>query len=455
MIPLFERKCRACASGEEALSREKADALLKETRGWEIVDEHHLNKRFRFENFQSALDFVNAVGVIAEAENHHPDLILKWGSVEVTIFTHTVGGLSENDFILAAKIDRIFPDAQERGVALLMAIFIITIATLLVMELGKSARFDSRFSRSFAEGVQAEYMMRSAVNFGRLLIELPKQPQFPQDWLREPWSVISQQSKLPISGVAGEIRMEVVDESAKLDVNILGEAGSRGASSSGTPKPSSADRWKERFATLFNSVGLSQENYDPKSRRTLGNVGFEPLQQVAVIADWIDRDQTSFQSAGFPASGIESQADKKWFYNRKLIHLTELLLVPGITRERFQRLLPFLRVSSDEAEPEDKRVNVNTAPYEVLVSIGYPESTALEIVQSRMNTPIDQNRLAELNRADPDLGSVTSMTSQQFSVVVRAKLPNTTRWARAIISVDGTSPPPAPRSTTLNRFEIY
>jgi 4a-hydroxytetrahydrobiopterin dehydratase len=70
-----------------------------------VVDDHHLEKEFTFEDFKSALEFTNRVGEIAEAEGHHPDIFLTWGQVVLKIWTHSVKGLSENDFILAAKAD--------------------------------------------------------------------------------------------------------------------------------------------------------------------------------------------------------------------------------------------------------------------------------------------------------------------------------------------------------------
>ena len=82
---------------------ENAERLA--ARGWTVVDGHHLHKIFRFPNFAKALEFVNRAGAIAEAQNHHPDLLLSWGKVEITTFTHTVNGLTEKDFTLASAID--------------------------------------------------------------------------------------------------------------------------------------------------------------------------------------------------------------------------------------------------------------------------------------------------------------------------------------------------------------
>jgi 4a-hydroxytetrahydrobiopterin dehydratase len=73
--------------------------------GWQVVGEHHLTREFRFEDFRVALAFTNRVGALAEAEGHHPDILTAWGRVVLTIWTHAIDGLSESDFVLAAKVD--------------------------------------------------------------------------------------------------------------------------------------------------------------------------------------------------------------------------------------------------------------------------------------------------------------------------------------------------------------
>ena len=105
-MPLADKVCVPCKGNVPALKGEALQVLRKEVSGWEVVKEHHLHKVFTFPDFKKALDFVNRVGAIAEAEGHHPDLVLAWGKVEVTTFTHKIEGLTESDFILAAKIDR-------------------------------------------------------------------------------------------------------------------------------------------------------------------------------------------------------------------------------------------------------------------------------------------------------------------------------------------------------------
>jgi 4a-hydroxytetrahydrobiopterin dehydratase len=105
---LSEKKCVPCEGGVARLGGgdlRKYAGLI--SGNWRIVDDHHLEREFGFADFLQALAFVNRVGEIAEQEKHHPDMSLSWGRVAITIWTHAIDGLSENDFILAAKIDQL------------------------------------------------------------------------------------------------------------------------------------------------------------------------------------------------------------------------------------------------------------------------------------------------------------------------------------------------------------
>jgi 4a-hydroxytetrahydrobiopterin dehydratase len=104
---LADRQCVPCRGGVPPLGSEEIERLLAELgpNGWGAVDGHHLDKEYRFPDFAQALAFVNRVGAIAEQHGHHPDLFLAWGKVRVTIWTHKIDGLTENDFVLAAKCD--------------------------------------------------------------------------------------------------------------------------------------------------------------------------------------------------------------------------------------------------------------------------------------------------------------------------------------------------------------
>jgi 4a-hydroxytetrahydrobiopterin dehydratase len=106
-MELAEKRCVPCRGGVPPLTAEEIAKLLPQVPGWQVVDHHHLTKTHTFPDFVSALDFVNRAGAIAEQEGHHPDLYLSWGKVEIRIWTHKINGLTESDFILAAKLDRL------------------------------------------------------------------------------------------------------------------------------------------------------------------------------------------------------------------------------------------------------------------------------------------------------------------------------------------------------------
>ena len=108
MADLADKRCVPCRGGTPPLKGEALHALALQVPDWKLIDEHHITKTFLFPDFKTALGFVNRVGAVAEEEGHHPDLALAWGRVDVKTYTHKIGGLTESDFILAAKVDRLF-----------------------------------------------------------------------------------------------------------------------------------------------------------------------------------------------------------------------------------------------------------------------------------------------------------------------------------------------------------
>lgn len=108
MSDLSAKSCVPCRGGIPPMTPEEIAPLQAELGGnWRVCDHHHLEKAFEFDDFAQALAFTNRVGEIAEQENHHPDILLSWGSAIVRIWTHKINGLSESDFVLAAKIEQI------------------------------------------------------------------------------------------------------------------------------------------------------------------------------------------------------------------------------------------------------------------------------------------------------------------------------------------------------------
>jgi 4a-hydroxytetrahydrobiopterin dehydratase len=104
---LAEKKCVPCKGGVPPMKGRELTRILQLVPEWRAVDEHHITRMFGFPDFKQALDFVNRVGEIAEDQGHHPDIYLTWGKVDLTLWTHKIDGLTESDFIMAARIDRV------------------------------------------------------------------------------------------------------------------------------------------------------------------------------------------------------------------------------------------------------------------------------------------------------------------------------------------------------------
>ena len=107
MSELAEKQCIPCRGGVPPLTDEEITPLAAEIPDWNVIDGHHLDRTYSFSNFREALDFTNQVGELAEEQGHHPDIYLAWGKVGVQLWTHKIDGLTESDFVMAAKIERV------------------------------------------------------------------------------------------------------------------------------------------------------------------------------------------------------------------------------------------------------------------------------------------------------------------------------------------------------------
>ncbi|MFQ3343727.1 MAG: 4a-hydroxytetrahydrobiopterin dehydratase [Candidatus Poseidoniales archaeon] len=107
-MELSDKKCVPCQGGVPPLREKECDKLLDSLESeWEVISLHHLERKWKFNNFIDALNFTNKLGNVCEIENHHADFEIGWGRVKVVIYTHKINGLTESDFILAAKFDNI------------------------------------------------------------------------------------------------------------------------------------------------------------------------------------------------------------------------------------------------------------------------------------------------------------------------------------------------------------
>jgi len=115
---LAEKSCTPCRGGIPPLTADEAEKLHAQAPEWSLADNaHRIERDFRFRNFREALSFVVVVGAIAETQGHHPDINFGWGHATVSLQTHKINGLHENDFIMAAKIDHAFDRGNAAGSA--------------------------------------------------------------------------------------------------------------------------------------------------------------------------------------------------------------------------------------------------------------------------------------------------------------------------------------------------
>lgn len=108
MTGLAEKECVPCKGDTPPLKgKDLADFARQLEPGWQVVRDHHLEKKYKFKDFREALNFTNKVGELAEEQGHHPDIYLAWGEVKVTLWTHKIDGLTQSDFVMAAKTDQL------------------------------------------------------------------------------------------------------------------------------------------------------------------------------------------------------------------------------------------------------------------------------------------------------------------------------------------------------------
>jgi 4a-hydroxytetrahydrobiopterin dehydratase len=113
MSDLASKTCVPCRGNVPPLKGAELATLARQLPTWEVTSEHHLSRNYSFPDFRQALDFVNQVGEVAEEQGHHPDIQLSWGRVGITLWTHKIDGLTESDFIMAAKIEKLHAGAED------------------------------------------------------------------------------------------------------------------------------------------------------------------------------------------------------------------------------------------------------------------------------------------------------------------------------------------------------
>jgi type II secretory pathway component PulK len=331
--------------------------------------------------------------------------------------------------------------AEDSGFALLMVIFIISLATILVTAFTADTFTFLKRNRAITSGLEAEYAAKSGVTLAVSTLEMPDDPSMPV----RPWQILNSMPSLPIPGFLGEIRVQIFDEGGKINLNaIMGSQGGPGGgiglpiggdgTGTGQETTNVSDFWKFTLAELFTLLGHGTDissgqdaSFQNPDVLTLGGTVFPPQQQVAVLHDWIDRDMQPFSSPHFPAQGIEGPGMQHMFMNRPLQSLDELGRVPGFTNTFLQRLAPFVRVGM----ASDYKINVNTAPPLVLQVIGFTQDELLRVIQQRSIQWLTAEELQSMVQGSVNLSKVTTVSSSHFKIIVRAKSASVTKWLEA------------------------
>ncbi len=317
-----------------------------------------------------------------------------------------------------------FTSADEKGFALILVVFIISLATIIVTMFSTETFSFLKRSRSLTDSITADYAAHSALEVALSILEIPDDPSLPQ----QPWQILSAMPSLPISGFIGDVRVQVIDEDALINVNaITASSGISGAPTGGDNGPGNgtaniADFWKFSLVTLFDD--LSYTSYPTASG---SSSQFSTEQQIAILTDWIDPDSIPFSSETFPAKGNESTNQNSLYLNRPLRLIDELGRVPGISISFLQNAAQYLRTGTSN----DYKINVNTAHPLVLKALGFQDSELNGILDKRQVQRLTPQELEILVPPSSSLAKVTTTSSNNYRIIVRSKSVSTIRWLEA------------------------
>ncbi len=325
--------------------------------------------------------------------------------------------------IYKKNIDVGFKKPNEKGFALLMVVFVIALATIIVTSFSSETFAFIRSNRTISDGLEAELAARSALTLALSILELPEDPSTPL----QPWQMFNSLPSVPIPGYQGELRVQIIDEGGKININSivssndafpgssLGSNQIAGVGSGITQgQDEASEGWKVALASLFAQLGVqASEN------------------TVAIIHDNLDIDSIAHQSSTFPGRGIETPSTTGLFLNKQIKSIEELSRVQGLPPGFLQRLGPHVRAGIGS----DFRVNINTASIQVLKAIGFQDQEAAEIINKRAAGSIAPEELQQLTRGSASLARNATTNSNNFRILARAKTVSMTKWLESDVIV--------------------
>ncbi len=340
------------------------------------------------------------------------------------------------------------PRSPERGVALILVMFIVALATIMVVELAYSSYIGGRLNAGAQRSLQAEYLLKSALSLAQILLKADATAEdraFPED----AWAYFKDGISVPLEflGITEpnlSMSLEIRPEDSKLRLQQL------------DPVSSLAKRDAEILLRLFQNPVLDFDN-DGELDQT-GRVSqkeFDAAQMVANLIDYMDADTTSYDDG--PFQGVESQLQNgDEFPNRKIFRLEELSAIPGFTPLRVQKMLPFLTTNRDDA-----KINVNLAPQELLEAIdsNVTSSDIESIIEFRENPntgPVKQiiQDLTPLIGSQNDFFNYLTVGEAQrvFQVIAKVDYQTSVYFLRAYVERDRVGPGATVRIRSVELF---
>lgn len=317
---------------------------------------------------------------------------------------------------------------SEKGFALLLVIFIISLATIIVTAFSSETFAYLKRNRASTDMITADYAAQSALEIALSVLEIPDDASLAQ----QPWQMLNSVSVLPLDGFIGEVRVQIIDQDSLINVNAISSPytnpqrdpnGTGGPNPSGDETTSIYDFWKFTLVQLFNDLNYSSFGLNESS-----GAQYTTEQQIAILTDWIDPDRLPFSSTTFSAQGNEfNNSDNIIPLNRTLRTVDELGTVPGISKSFLQIVAPYLRTGSTS----DYKINVNTAHPLVLKAIGFQDTEMNGIIDKRQIQQLNPQELEILVPPSSSLAKVVTTTSNNYKILVRSKTVSSTRWLEA------------------------
>lgn len=342
---------------------------------------------------------------------------------------------------------------KPRGIALILVVFIIALTSILVLDLAYSTHLGARTHAAAERSLQAEYLLKSAVSFARVLIQ---QDLTPEDSPKDPWAVFTNGIPVPVElfGVREPniaVALEIRPEASKIPLRQLLPVQNNNPDL----------RWRNVLARLFKNLGFDNDNQEDTSGLFPGRV-FGAEEMVANLIDYMDSDRESYTPPDSFASGIEADIPQGRFPNRRIARVEELSLIPGFTPDRMRALSPFVHAIGSFSLG-DIQVNINTAPFLVLRSLhdDIDDAAAQRIIEFRESDegPFVHHRLREQVTTlvdeeiyeDPTSGIrfLISPQSSWFQVIAKVDYQTAVFFARAYLARADKGELPELRGITL------